>query len=210
MTGLVALTALSCAAAAVGITGQRLDAEIRASIDQVASRVRGSETEASFTCGLEGFGPNGTTDGKFGGRDDGRGNGRGGGRGGNTPRELIVQCLDATGKILPTSPSSAIPITAADVLAASGGGAERNRRASIDGRAHFVKTIPIAGFGAVQVARAVDERDRVLATLVGRSAMIAGIATLLAFAASWWLSHRIARPLQNLPNKFVKPATLMR
>jgi two-component system, OmpR family, sensor histidine kinase MprB len=216
MTGLVALTALSCAAAAVGVTKQRLDAEIRGSIDQVANRVRGSESEASFTCGLEGLvrdnhgtgteGTDGTggtfaTDGtevSSGGRVNGRGIGRGGGRGRNTPREVLVQCLDITGKTLATSPSSAIPINALDVLAAQGRGKERNTHASIDGQVHFVKTIPIAGFGAVQVARRVDERDRVLATLLGRSAMIAGIATMLAFAASWWLSHRIARPLQEL------------
>jgi two-component system, OmpR family, sensor histidine kinase MprB len=207
MTGLVALTALSCAAAAVSVTEHRLDAEIRASIEQVANRVRGSETEASFTCRLrefdgDGRGPNtGQTDGTpeiLGGRINSRGNGRGGGRGRNTPRELLVQCLDATGKLSANSPSTAIPITASDVLAASGRAVEGNRRDSINGQAHFVKTIPIAGFGAVQVARAVDERDRVLKTLVGRSALIAGIATLLAFVASWWLSHRIARPLEEL------------
>jgi two-component system, OmpR family, sensor histidine kinase MprB len=210
MTGLVALTALSCAAAAVGVTEHRLDAEIRASIDQVANRVRGSETEAEFTCGLKGFGgdnrgvdADGTdgTDGTteiLGGRINGRGNGRGGGRGRNTPRELLVQCLDIKGTISVNSPSSAIPVTASDVLVATGRAAERNGRVSIDGQAHFVKTIPIAGFGAVQLARAVDERDRVLKTLVGRSALIAGLATLLAFVASWWLSHRIARPLQAL------------
>ena len=48
MTGLVGITALGCASAAIGVTTQRLDAEIRRSIDLVARPVSRSVNEAPY------------------------------------------------------------------------------------------------------------------------------------------------------------------
>ncbi len=202
MTGLVGVTALGCAGAAVGVTTQRLDAEIRRSIDLVAGPVRRSVKEARFTCGLDNFERETSDDvrptvgskrgrGPIGDNDDGIPRR-------TVPRELVVQCIDTKGKVLPTSPSNIIPIRASDIDVAAGRRREQTSRTTINDEDHLVDTIPVAGLGAVQIARRVDERDRVIANLVSRNALIAAIATLLSVAAGWWVSRRIARPLQLL------------
>lgn len=203
MTGLVGVTALGCAGAAVGVTTQRLDAEIRRSIDLVAGPVRRSLKEARFTCGLDNFERETSEDARpTVGSKPGRGpigdNDDAGIPRRTVPRELVVQCLDTKGKVLPTSPSNIIPVRASDIDVAAGRRREQTSRATINDEDHLVDTIPVAGLGAVQIARRVDERDRVIANLVTRNALIAAIATLLAVAAGWWVSRRIARPLQLL------------
>ncbi len=186
MAGLVGATALASAVANVNSASSRLNAEIRRSIDVVATPVSGSLVEAKATCGVVAL------DGRRGDDKDDRGPVR------RTPRELIVQCVNTAGSIMATSPSKALPIDDVTRALAKNGGVRRQKAVTVDDERLLVAAIPVKGFGVVQVARSVAERDRVIESLVRRNLLIAGIATIVAAFVGALLASRISRPLRRL------------
>jgi two-component system, OmpR family, sensor histidine kinase MprB len=186
MAGLVGATALTSAVANVNSASSRLNAEIRRSIDAVATPVSGSIVEAKSTCGIAGL------TGRRGDDTDDKGPVR------RTPRELIVQCLDTAGSIMATSPSKGLPVDDATRELAKSGGVRRENSVTVDDERLLLAALPVKGFGVVQVARSVAERDRVLASLVRRNLLIAIIASTLAALVGALLASRISRPLRRL------------
>jgi two-component system, OmpR family, sensor histidine kinase MprB len=186
MAGLVGATALASAVANVNSASSRLTAEIRRSIDVVATPVSNSVVEAQSTCGVS----------RTGGRRSG-GDGDGG-PGRRTPRELIVQCLDTAGSIMATSPSKVLPVDDTTRALAKSGGARREKSFTVESERLLVVTMPVKGFGVVQVARSVAERDRVVSSLVRRNLLIASSATVVAALVGALLASRISRPLRRL------------
>jgi two-component system, OmpR family, sensor histidine kinase MprB len=202
MTVLVGVTSAASATAAVRTTSQRLDAEIRRSIDIVAIPVSRSLIEAKLTCGIndrqEG-GPNySPNDSPRNSSGDGASLGDPGRSNRRAPRELLVQCLDVTGEVMSTSPSQLIPVSNSDRALARDGGQVRTATTAIDGDKHLVVTVPVADFGAIQIARQTEERDRVVSSLVTRNAIIAALATLLALVVAALIARRIVGPLRSL------------
>ena len=205
MAILTALTAAAVAAAGYRVTANRLDSEINASIAIVSGSVSRSAGEAQRTCSGPTFQETDAADMPGATDVDNRPSDSGAGR--NVPRDLLVQCLDAEGKATPGSPSKEVPISASDRAMASGRdrAATRATQATIDGEPHRVVTVrilsndagsgsgPVAG--AIQVARSLAERDRVLSALLRRVLLLASGATVAAALAGLWLARRIAQPL---------------
>ncbi len=205
MAILTALTAAAVAAAGYRVTANRLDSEINASIAIISSPVSRSASEAQRTCSGPSFQETDAADVPGVTDIDNRPPTRGSGR--NVPRDLLVQCLDAGGKPTTHSPSKEVPISASDLAMASGSdrAVTRATQATIDGEPHRVVTVRIrtddakraSGLvvGAVQVARSLAERDRVLSALLRRVLLLASGATVAAALAGLWLARRIAQPL---------------
>jgi two-component system sensor histidine kinase MprB len=105
-----------------------------------------------------------------------------------------VQCLDGKGKAFAVSSNDAIPIDATDTRLAGSGGPTTIRTAADD----RIITVAVAGGGAVQLARDLDEVNRVLATLRARFAIIGAIVTALAALVGWVIARRVTRPVERL------------
>jgi two-component system sensor histidine kinase MprB len=105
-----------------------------------------------------------------------------------------VQCLDSTAKAYAVSSNDVIPVDAIDARLATSGGATTIRTAGDD----RIITVPLAGGGAVQLARDLDEVNRVLATLRTRFAIIGAIVTGLAALVGWVIARRVTRPVERL------------
>jgi two-component system, OmpR family, sensor histidine kinase MprB len=204
MAMLVAATAAVVATAGYQVTADRLDSEINSSIAVVTDQVSSSPIEARRTCDVPV--PSSADDSASGTDDDGddrasrpsRRQGRNGGAF-RAPRNLIVQCIDAKGEVLATSPSSLIAVDDADLAVAAGSAAAtRTSTQTIEDDRHRVVTVRAESIGAVQVARSLEERDRVLSSLLGRSAALASGATVLAALVGLLIATRIARPIRRL------------
>ncbi len=185
---LAGAAAAAVATAGYRVAGSRLDAEIDGSLSTARDAVARTDSDARRTCSGES------------GTDPSPGGGRGrGSRGARVPRDVIVQCIDANGSVLYASSSTLIPVTTDDVAVADGTGpSERRSRRDIDDDDHRVLTVRAQTVGAVQIARSLEEKGRVLASLLRRTLLLAGLAIVAAAAAGAWLAGRIARPLTRL------------
>ena len=127
--------------------------------------------------------------------------GRQGGQGGQVPVGLSIQCIDTSGLVIFAGTGGALPVEDADRAVASGEVREvRIHTATVDGTRTQIRTVPVAGLGAVQVARSLNENDTVLGSLLRRYVLIAVGATVLAGVAGLLLARRTARPIVALTN----------
>ncbi len=214
---LTILTAALVAGTGYGVTRNRLDSEITSSLEAVIDPVRRDPLEARLLCSF--FDRRSSVESPFidptlidsppgvhprdgsGGDDDGDDPGpRRKGRGGRRvfPREVLVQCLDSSGAV--TNPlGTVIPVTDSDKqLAASETALARTTTVDINEVSHRVMTASVPDSGAVQVARSLAERNRVLNSLLRRSVVAALLSGLLAAAVGLWLAKRLVRPLEML------------
>lgn len=140
-------------------------------------------------------------------RRDGR-NGRDGRRGddddGNGAIDTIafspdaeVQVLDREGAIVANT-GLLLPIASVDELLAEQDGTRVLRSVTIDGVEYRMITAHLAGVGAVQVARSLDETRGLLEVLQVRMVVVAGAVALLAAGAGWVVAQRTTRPLRAL------------
>ncbi len=137
-----------------------------------------------------------------------------GGRGGDQPDnpsplafdpDAIVQTIDANGEITGSSSTADIPISAVDLqLAAADTGGENGRIESafqnieVDGVRYRLYTRSLADGGAVQVARATSEADRVLDSLRNQFLLIGLLMAGLAGVAGWIVARQTTKPLRQL------------
>ncbi len=184
---LVVGTAALIGAASYVLTRNGFDTSIDRSIESVIGPVGTDLSAAQAVCGIE--------------EKNRRGPGGGGPRRPN--RDVIVQCLAPDGTIIATSPTKLLPVSDADREVAAGT-SDRNSPHSatveVDDEHLRVVTVGVEGLGAVQAARSVNERDRVLASLLARIALVAAAAVLLASAAGAAVARRIAKPIVALTN----------
>ena len=127
--------------------------------------------------------------------------GRRGRQGGQVPVGLSIQCINTAGAVIFTGAGGTLPVEDADRAVASGMVKEVHiHTATVDGTRTQIRTVPVEGLGAVQVARSLNENDAVLGSLLRRYVLIAVGATLLAAVAGLLLARRTARPIVALTN----------
>ena len=106
-----------------------------------------------------------------------------------------IQCLDATGSPFATTEATPLPVGALDRQLATGG---RSAVAYSTSSAQRIVTIAVAGGGAVQLARDLDEVADVLGPLRIRFALLGLAVTVFAMAAGWFIARRFTRPIVTL------------
>ncbi len=115
--------------------------------------------------------------------------------------DAVVQTLGKEGQVTGTS-SNTIPISEIDMEivfeGASGGRAKAYQDVEIDGVAHRVYTQALPEGGAIQVARATAENDRVLDSLRNQLLLIGLAVAALAGGLGWVVAIRTTQPLRRL------------
>ena len=113
----------------------------------------------------------------------------------------LVQVVDAEGRVLRlpgADEAVALPVPT-DVLAVAAGAAPAFlRTAMVEGRPVRILTVPLADGLAVQVARPLDEAERVVAELRRTIALVSILAAGLAALLARWLAGRSVRPVTDL------------
>jgi two-component system sensor histidine kinase MprB len=113
--------------------------------------------------------------------------------------DAIVQLLDSKGAVVRSIANQpAIPIDATDKQIAANGGSPRFRTVSLAGKQYRVLTTPLPGGGAAQIARSIEDTNKVLSTLDLRLLLIALGGTMVAAALAWLIARRIVRPVEEL------------
>lgn len=129
---------------------------------------------------------------------------------------IVVQRISTTGKIVSTGPVEIeLPVSNEDRVLAKAGTAisstaafdgsnpvpmnrSKVRSVEVQGRSYRLATVSLPGGGALQVARNVDEQQRVLSKLRLRFGVGIIVLTLLGALAGWEVARRLTRPLRRL------------
>lgn len=126
----------------------------------------------------------------------------GDGQGSRLSPGLIVQCLDITGSIVFASPGRSLPVDDRDRALAKAQGADRLRKTTIDDARWLILTTSVQRpgdtLGAVQIARSLEENDRVIASLLSRYVIVAVSAMAAAALIGLVLAKRTVRPIHDL------------
>jgi len=112
-----------------------------------------------------------------------------------------LQVVDVSGAAQAWTGPVALPVDATDRLLAAGLANEagvRLRTVEVGGESFRVGTRAVPGVGAVQVARSLDETDRVLASLRRRFGLVVGAVVAGAAAIGYLVARRSARSLERL------------
>jgi two-component system, OmpR family, sensor histidine kinase MprB len=123
--------------------------------------------------------------------------------------QLVVQVLDGDGAVVRTAGPVVLPVDADERrLATAGAGGEVRREVTVDGVAYrLVTSSPDRRVGAVQVARSLEERDRLLAALRRRTLAAVVLVTGAAAAGGWALTRQATARLGRLTDAAEQVAT---
>ena len=107
------------------------------------------------------------------------------------------QTIDANGVVADSTFVPDLPVDehAEEAIGVSGIVVRQTRE--IDGQDHRVHTYGLPG-GAFQIARSLEETDRVLDDLRQRTILLIALVSLLAAAAGWLIANSVAKPLTRL------------
>lgn len=120
-------------------------------------------------------------------------------RGGLADFDAVVQVVDRNGRVVQSiADQPALPLTAHDRDVARGGGRLSLRDATVEGTHYRLLTTPLRSGGAVQIARSLEENDRVLSTLRSRLLLVGALGALFAGLVAWAVARRAIRPIQHL------------
>jgi len=109
-----------------------------------------------------------------------------------------VQCVDSLGRAVLTRTSGGLPVDGAVRTAATRGGPARFSVVRSGDDSYRVLTVPVAGGGAVMVARSLEEAEGALADLRRRFILIGLIVTASAALLGWLIATYVTRPLDRL------------
>ena len=113
----------------------------------------------------------------------------------------VIQVVDAAGRVLrlPGAEDGApLPVTT-DVRAVAAGTAPGFlRTVEVEGRAVRILVVPATDGLALQVARPLDEADRIVRDLRRTIALVSVLAAAVAAALARWLAGRSVRPVTDL------------
>ena len=124
------------------------------------------------------------------------------GRRGGLPRRgplsgFEAQVLSESGAVLETTFASPAPVSTDAAELAGRAGTSVLETVDVDGRSYRVQTIGTEG-GAVQVARPLDEAERVLLQLRNRTILITAAVAAVAALVGLWLAGRVTASLRRL------------
>ena len=108
-----------------------------------------------------------------------------------------AQLITADGGVVESTFQDAPEPSEAAIAVTGDDGASLFETVSIDGERYRVRTIGL-GRGAVQVARSLDETDRVLDGLRARTVLVAAVVALAAIGAGLWIAGRVTASLRRL------------
>ena len=108
-----------------------------------------------------------------------------------------AQLIDGDGQVRVTTFESAIPVSAAANGLVGRPGTEVFENVEVDGAEYRVRTIGEPR-GAVQVARSLDETNRVLASLRRRTLFVSMLVAVTAIAIGLWIAGRVTASLRRL------------
>jgi len=133
----------------------------------------------------------------------GRGFGGDGDDDGVPLRELdavVAQLISTDGTIVRSPQSGALPVDEADRAVADGTftGNSEPRDVTIDGDAYRMLTVPIQGFGAVQIARSARETEHALQVIRNRTLFSVALVVAAAAIAGWLVGRQVTRRLVRL------------
>jgi two-component system sensor histidine kinase MprB len=120
---------------------------------------------------------------------------------------VVVQYLDAAGRVTSTVGEVKLPVAALDRGLARSGGTPWLRSAMTDGATYRILTEPLAGGGAVQLARDYTGTEQVLSSLRWRYALLDLAVVIVAALAGWLFAGRMTRPLRRLAHAATQVAT---
>jgi two-component system sensor histidine kinase MprB len=111
---------------------------------------------------------------------------------------VVVQYLGSAGEVTSTVGEVKLPVAARDQGLSRSGGTPWLRSATIDGASYRILTEPLAGGGAVQLARDYSGTEQVLSSLRWRYALLDLAVVIAAALDGWLLAGRMTRPLRRL------------
>jgi two-component system, OmpR family, sensor histidine kinase MprB len=142
--------------------------------------------------------------------------GRGPGRGGpfgtvdddNVPRggpprvfdAVLAQFIRTDGSIVLSPQSGELPVEAVDKAVADGStmGSNEPRDVTIEGEPYRMLTIPVAGVGAVQIARSARDTENALKVIRERTLLSVALVMIGAALAGWLIGRQVTRRLVRL------------
>jgi two-component system, OmpR family, sensor histidine kinase MprB len=114
--------------------------------------------------------------------------------------QILVQTIQPDGTIGLVSPRSGpLPVDEVDIAVASGNSGAKGviRDVSFEGDDYRFLTVPIRS-GGLQLARSLEETEKVLVTIRNRTLLGVVVLSLLAFAAAVLIARQITRRLTRL------------
>jgi two-component system, OmpR family, sensor histidine kinase MprB len=125
------------------------------------------------------------------------------GDGGAPPRvfdSVLAQFIDTNGTIVLSPQSGELPVDDADRAVASGesGRTSGPRDVTVEGDAYRMLTIPVAGEGAVQIARSARETERALSVIRRRTLQSVALVIIGAAILGWLIGRQVTRRLVRL------------
>jgi two-component system, OmpR family, sensor histidine kinase MprB len=113
--------------------------------------------------------------------------------------DAVTQVLDRRGGVAITvTGETPLPVAADDAAVATGTRQSSRRDVTVGDEQYRMLTVPLAGGGAVQIARSLSEIDAVLDQLRIRLLVITGIGTALAALIALAVARRTAHPIEHL------------
>jgi two-component system, OmpR family, sensor histidine kinase MprB len=113
--------------------------------------------------------------------------------------DAVVQVLDADGAVYATvGLAEPLPVSPGEMAVARGDAGHVLRTSDAGDDSFRVATQARAGGGAIQVARSLEETNRILRSLKLRFASIAVLGTALSALAVWLVVRRASRPIEVL------------
>jgi two-component system sensor histidine kinase MprB len=113
---------------------------------------------------------------------------------------VLAQVIDTDGTILRSPQSGALPIDDADLAVANGSftGTSTPRDVTVEGEPYRLLTVPVAGVGAVQIARSARETQRALDVIRTRTWLSVALVVAAAAIAGWLIGRQVTRRLVRL------------
>ena len=109
-----------------------------------------------------------------------------------------VQILNGQGQRIFGISEVQLPVDEEERRLATIGDAPVRRTAEVDGQRYRILTAPLIGGGAVQIARDLDETDRILKDLLRRTIPLGALVALAAATTAWLLTRRALHPVKQL------------
>lgn len=113
--------------------------------------------------------------------------------------DTVTQVIDTFGTVVLALGEAELPITNKTLQIANNPTSRVFRSTvTVNGNKYRMLTVPLAGGGALQLAKDINDLQRAQNTVRGWQFALGPIGILFAGLAGWWVARRTARPIQQL------------